>query len=213
MNRPNASMSGNSPTKPNMKRLPMVIAVFCFAIFSQLNNLFSQDVVVKDRYDEFFGEKPAISTSFRSDVNLNDVSLGLTVGWVNPSQNLTFYGSFDARPFRKRLLEYAGNNTFYQYRQERYFFGAGVEYKKQFEEEKPFGAFFDMNISYLTGSYAGTSEKPDNGLIITPRLGLFWKYMPGQNLRVGYSYMDVKADAIEMHRLFISFTSLIKIEK
>ena len=109
-----------------LKRFKKYCAPFIYSGFLMCCPLvYGQEIEVEDHYDEFFGKKPALIFTIRSDANLNDASLGTAVGWMNKSRNWSLFGSFDARPFRRRTLLLEGNNTYYQYREERYFVGGG----------------------------------------------------------------------------------------
>lgn len=167
----------------------------------------AQEIVVEDRYDEVFGQKPALHLAGRSDLNLDDMSAGAEVGIVNKSGNFNFFGSFDIRPFRKRVLEYAGSNLYYQYREDRFFAGVGSTYMRSFDQSR-FGAFLQANINYTWGSYGGTERKPDKGLIIVPRMGLTMMLKGRKHLRFGYSFIDSKSSDFSPHRLSVGFVAL-----
>jgi len=168
----------------------------------------AQEVVVEDRYDEVFGLKPAFYLGLRSDLNMEDAALGLEAGIMNKARNLNLFTTFDARPFRKKILEYRGNNVFYQYPEERYFLGLGAEYLQHFEVAD-LGAFAQLNGVYTWGVYGGTERKPPNGWVAIPRFGLFRKVGDSAFLKLGYSYFDTKTSKVDRHRVFLSFGGFI----
>ncbi len=185
------------------------ISVFIWILFLlSVSKIQAQEIKVEDRYDEYFGEKPVFTFTIRGDLNLNDASLGTTFGWKK--KNFSIFTSVDARPFRKRNLYYVNSNTSYQFWQERYMIGMGVEIKRQFNEEKRLGAFAQLSPTYAWGRYAGTEKKPDHGLILIPRMGLFWS-LPGDHyFKLGYAYVDTKTESIDIHRVFLAITLIPK---
>ncbi|MAE82790.1 MAG: hypothetical protein CMB80_08660 [Flammeovirgaceae bacterium] len=146
--------------------------------------------------------------SIRNDLNIDDYILGTELGIVSKSRRLTAFATFDARPYRKRILEYRGNNMFYQFREERFFLGAGAEYFKSFKQ-LPLAAFVQANGVYTWGKYGGTEMKPDQGWVIIPRLGLALDLRGYGWLKLGYSYLDPKSYRLEKHRVYIAISGFL----
>lgn len=180
----------------------------CLIILLAASACYAQEVVVEDRYDEIFGAKPAAYLAIRNQINLEDYTLGLEAGMINRKRNLILFGSFDARPYRKKVIEYKGNNLFYQYREERYFLGVGAEYLKGFEGSG-FGAFIQLNPQYTWGVYGGTEHRPDKGWVITPRIGLAWHLKGYGFLKLGYAYLDTKTYQLDKHRVYVTIAGLL----
>lgn len=189
-------------------RNPVRFCINIFLCFSFLASL-SQEIMVKDRYDELYGAKPGFYLSIRNDLNLEDYCLGMELGLMTKQRNLIFFGAIDARPYRKKVLEYQGNNLFYQYAQERYFAGVGVEYLRDFHDSR-MGAFIQANGSYTWGANGGTNEKPPKGWVLVPRVGLYMKVLEMGYFHFGYSYMDAKTARLDKHRLFLAFGGILK---
>lgn len=181
-----------------------IFFVICFSIF--LNGL-AQDIKVEDRYDEYFYEPAAFYISLRNAFHPEDFMLGTEVGIMNAKQTLIFFGSFDARPYRKKISEYQGNNIFYQYAERRYFAGIGAEYLKSIRDLN-IGVFIQMNIHYTWGKYGGTYNKPDQGFVITPKMGFYWRFSYNGFFKVGYAYLDTKS-RLEKHRLTLTISGIL----
>lgn len=158
--------------------------------------------------DDLYNKRIAGYLSIRNDLNLSDYVLGTELGVVNKNRNITTFLTFDARPYRKGVLEYVGNNQFYQFREERYFLGAGVEYFKGFKR-LPLAGFVQANGVYTWGKYGGTEMKPDKGWVVIPRLGLALDLKGHGWLKVGYSYLDAKTYRLEKHRLYIAISGFL----
>ena len=168
----------------------------------------SQDIQVYDRYDAVYGQKWAGHVAFRNVLLSDDYLLGLEGGVVSPSRKLTFFASFDARPFRKRILNHQGGNLFFQNTEERYFVGLGSEYLF-YLPEKNHGLFVHLNGHYTWGIYGGTFVKPPNGWVLTPRIGAFWQFARFGILRGGYAYLDTRNPEVGKHRLYLSISGIL----
>ncbi|MEQ8469654.1 MAG: hypothetical protein RIC35_00635 [Marinoscillum sp.] len=184
-------------------RTLFILFTLCLA-----GHIYAQEIVVEDRYDEYFGIAPAGYLSFRNQINLEDYAMGLEFGVINKNRNLVYFGSFDARPYRKRVIRYQGNNLFYQYREERFFIGAGVEYLKRFRQSG-LGGFIQVNPEYTWGAYGGSEKKPERGWIITPRIGLYWNPGDFGYFKLGYAYLDSKSYQLDKHRLYLTIAGLL----
>ena len=152
--------------------------------------------------------RPAGYITIRNDLNHQDYIIGTELGVVNAKRNLAAFITFDARPYRKRILQYQGSNMFFQFREERYFIGAGAEYIKNFKEF-PLAAFVQLNGLYTWGQYAGTDRKPDWGWEVVPRIGVALDLRSYGWLKVGYSYLDARSYRLDKHRLFIAISGFL----
>lgn len=199
-----ALSSGSYTLTNHIMRLSFTI-IMTISMYSVL----AQEIVVEDRYDEYFGYTPAGYLALRNQVNLQDYTLGLEFGFINKDRNLTFFGNFDARPYRKSVIRYQGNNLFYQFREERYFIGAGAEYYKGFRDSN-LGGFIQINPQFTWGAYGGTERKPEKGWVITPRVGVSWNLNDNGFLKVGYAYLDTRNQQLDKHRLTITVARLLK---
>lgn|GEM_PF-1650305 len=196
---------------PKLKTYQLSKSIFVWTFLWSMSFIsFGQEIKVADRYDEYFGVKDAQSKAvylaLRADGNLNDASLGGALGVINEKRNIIFFGSFDARPFRKKTLEYMGRNTFYQFRESRYFIGFGAEYQHTFNDS-PYGAFVQINPEYTWGGYAGSNQKATSGWFVAPRVGVF-KKVGASTVSLGYAMVNAKNDDIQRNRIYLSFNNV-----
>lgn len=181
------------------------LALNSIFLFSFLSGIAQDDWLE----DQILPDKTtAVYFSVRNDLNSSDYLLGTEVGVVNRKRNFTSFLTFDARPYRKRILEYRGNNQFYQFREERFFLGAGAEYFKSLKS-LPLAAFVQANGAYTWGKYGGTEMKPDQGWVLIPRLGLGLDLKGYGWLKLGYSYLDAKTYRLDKHRLYIAISGFL----
>lgn len=169
---------------------------------------FAQEYANEYQLDNLAEKKLAGYLSIRNDLNTSDYVLGAELGVINKKRNLSTFLTFDARPYRKAVLQYRGNNQFYQFREERYFLGVGAEYFHDLER-LPLAAFVQANAAYTWGAYGGTEMKPENGLVLVPRLGLALDLKGYGWLKAGYTYLDTKTYRLDKHRLYIALSIFI----
>ena len=162
--------------------------------------------------DELYdtGYRPFVT--FRNILLADDYLFGLELGAISPAQNLTFFSSFDMRPYRKKLLNYQGGNLFYQNAEQRFFIGLGAEYL-QYMREKNYGVFIQLNGNYTWAYYGGTELKPPGGLVLNPKAGFFWNFTPDLFLKGGYAYQDTSNEQADKNRLYVAVSGIIHIRK
>lgn len=147
--------------------------------------------------------------TLRNFLLAEDYLLGMEVGAIHPSERVTFFGSFDFRPFRKKVLNHQGGNLFYQNAEQRFFIGAGAEYL-HYMPGKNYGVSVQINGNYTWAFYGGTEVKPPHGFVLNPKAGFFWKFAPDLLVKAGYSYQDTMQDRVGKNRLYVAFTGFIK---
>ncbi|MFY0602088.1 MAG: hypothetical protein JXR03_20605 [Cyclobacteriaceae bacterium] len=146
--------------------------------------------------------------SIRQSANTEDYILGFTVGASTPQRNTVFYGSFDFRPYRKKIQERQSGNFYHQYGEQRFFTGVGAEHLYRFKNDSR-GLFANINGNFTWGDYGGTYAKPQKGWHIVPRVGFFQSFLKSTTfLKIGYEYLDSKSEVLE-HRLFFSLMFVI----
>lgn len=146
--------------------------------------------------------------SLRQSANLDDYLLGFTIGASTPLRNLIVYGSFDFRPYRKKIQEKQSGNFYHQYAEQRFFTGVGLEYLHRLNDKNR-GVFLNLNGNYTWGNYGGTYSDPQKGFLITPRVGFFMSFFERTTfLKLGYEYLDSQSEVLE-HRLFFSVVGVI----
>lgn len=183
----------------------IIISVFCLFSFTYAS---SQDYEVIDTYDDEFGMRNVGGfLTFRHMLFADDYMLGIEAGGITPSENFTFFGSFDLRPFGKKILNHQSGNLFYQYAEQRFFVGAGVEYL-QTMTDKDYGLFAQINANYTWGYYGGTEIPPPKGFVLTPKVGAFWR-LSAFIIKAGYAYQDNKQPELENHRLYLAISALL----
>lgn len=182
----------------------MRILIITFFIFSftcsQAQEYEPADDFDALRYKPFF--------TFRNMLLSEDYLMGLELGIISPAENLTFFGSFDFRPFRKKIFNYQGGNLYYQNAEQRFFIGAGAEYMHYMNEQN-YGVFAQLSGSYTWAYYGGTEVIPPKGFVLNPKAGAFWRFAPSFVLKGGYAYQDTKNDRVEAHKLYLALSAII----
>lgn len=161
-----------------------------------------------NNYGSLRNKRVAGYMSVRNDLNAQDYILGTELGAINRKRDLAAFVTFDIRPYRKRILEYRGNNRFYQFREERFFLGAGMEYARRMPT-LPIAGFVQANMTYTWGKYGGTEMKPDHGWSLIPRLGVALDLRGYGWLKAGYAHLDAKTYRLEKHRLYVAITGFL----
>ncbi|XOV92845.1 MAG: hypothetical protein ACFHWX_21920 [Bacteroidota bacterium] len=134
-----------------------------------------------------------------------DYLMGMDMGVQDESQKFHYFLSFDFRPYRRKVQEFVGNNTFYQYQEERYVVTIGTRYLWELQNTGK-GVFMGVSTGYNWGKYRGLSYGPDEGWIIRPNAGLFWNLYPDLiTLELGYEYFNSRSDAVKDHWVFLTF--------
>lgn len=134
-----------------------------------------------------------------------DYLMGFDLGIEDDSQRFHYFASFDFRPYRRKVQEFVGNNTFFQYQEERYMVLAGTRYYQELQESGK-GIFLGASAGYNWGKYRGLSRGPDQGWIIRPNAGFFWDLSPDLfTLQLGYEYFNSRSDVIKDHWVFLTF--------
>lgn len=146
--------------------------------------------------------------AIRQSASTEDYMLGFAIGVSTPERNLIGYGSFDFRPYRKKIQENQYANFYHQYAERRFFTGLGVEYLHRLNDRNR-GVFVNLNGNYTWGNYGGTFRKPHKGFNVVPRAGFFMSFFQRTTfLKLGYEYLDTKSNVLE-HRLFFSVVGVI----
>lgn len=134
-----------------------------------------------------------------------DYLMGLDMGILDASRKFHYYVSVDIRPYKRKVQEFIGNNTFYQYQEERYIIALGTRYLHELQESGK-GIFLGVSGGYNWGKYRGLSYGPKEGLIFRPNGGLFWNIHPDFfTLELGYEYFNSRSDAVKDHWVFLTF--------
>jgi len=134
-----------------------------------------------------------------------DYLMGLDMGVMDVTQKFHYFLSIDLRPYKRKVQEFAGNNLFYQYQEERYVFTLGTRYLHELQNSGK-GVFLGLSGGYSSGNYRGISLKPEAGWIIRPNAGFFWDLAPRVfTLELGYEYFNSRSDAVKDHWVFLNF--------
>lgn len=138
--------------------------------------------------------------SIRQSFQPKDYILGFEGGMIEVSKQILLYGSFDVRPFKKRVEEEIANNFYHQYSETRFVAGIGAEWQKFFTARS--GLFVNSTLGYSWGDYKGTIRTARKAFIGIPRLGYIYDTGKFVWLKVGYEYHDTFNDLQGKHRLF-----------
>ena len=122
--------------------------------------------------DEQFNRIPQLVLNWRHSVQQKDYLMGFDLGATNRSRNLIGQVVFDFRPYARKVQEFIGNSTFYQYAEKRYVVGAGMEYLQAFQQSNK-GVFIGINGVYNFGEYRGLSYRPAQGWSVLPSRDVF----------------------------------------
>lgn len=134
-----------------------------------------------------------------------DYLMGLDMGVMDETGKFHYFISLDARPYKRKVQEFAGNNVFYQYQEERYILALGTRYLHELQNSGK-GVFLGLSGGYNFGDYRGISLKPDQGWIIRPNAGFFWNLAPRFfTLELGYEYFNSRSDTVKDHWVFLNF--------
>ncbi len=143
--------------------------------------------------------------SWSHAVQQQDYLMGFDVGVMDFTQKFHYLLSIDFRPYKRKVQEFAGNNLFYQYQEERYVVLLGGRYLHELQNSGK-GVFLGLSGGYNFGNYRGISLKPEQGWIIRPNAGFFWHLAPQFfTLELGYEYFDSRSDAVKDHWVFFTF--------
>lgn len=144
----------------------------------------------------------------RNHFLVDDYHLGIDFGLMTQKKKFMAFTNFDFRPFRKKVLDFQGNNLFYQYAEQRFFIGGGVEFLIPIPE-KNYGVFVQANANYTWAFYGGTEVKPPKGWVLVPRLGFFWAGPGKVYLRLGYGYLDTRNNESEKNQIYLSLSGIL----
>ncbi|MBV6642202.1 MAG: hypothetical protein KI791_15900 [Cyclobacteriaceae bacterium] len=134
-----------------------------------------------------------------------DYLMGLDIGVMDETERFHYFITIDARPYKRKVQEFAGNNVFYQYQEERYVLTLGTRYLHELQSSGK-GVFVGLSGGYNFGNYRGISLKPEQGWIIRPNAGFFWNLAPQFfTLELGYEYFDSRSDTVKDHWVFLNF--------
>ena len=134
-----------------------------------------------------------------------DYLMGLDIGVMDETERFHYFITIDARPYKRKVQEFAGNNVFYQYQEERYVLTLGTRYLHELQSSGK-GVFMGLSGGYNFGNYRGISLKPEQGWIIRPNAGFFWNLAPQFfTLELGYEYFDSRSDTVKDHWVFLNF--------
>ena len=134
-----------------------------------------------------------------------DYLMGLDMGIMDETGKFHYFITIDARPYKRKVQEFAGNNLFYQYQEERYVLTLGARYLHELQNSGK-GVFVGLSGGYNFGNYRGISLKPEQGWIIRPNAGFFWNLAPQFfTLELGYEYFESRSDTVKDHWVFLNF--------
>lgn len=133
-------------------------------------------------------EEPAgaFAFSIRQFANQDDYTLGFSLSTPTRVKKLSWFFTFDARPYRRKVRVQQSNNLFFQYAEDRYLIGIGGAFQKQLVES--FGAYLQLSTHYTWGRYSGTNLNPPSGVMFVPDAGIFLQARDTFTFKLGYAY-------------------------
>jgi hypothetical protein len=147
--------------------------------------------------------------------NAQDVMMGFQTGIIDSKNGLQLEAGYKTRPWVRSVLYEVNESTYYQFWEKRSVVHIGLE--KNFNLTNPFyyeklGVFGGLNFAYTYGNFRGSDRKPDDGLKLVPKAGIFY-YYKSFNLKLNYEYMKFNNNTSSPHRIGISFGVLINLVK
>jgi len=139
----------------------------------------------------------------------DDYILGTHFGITNANRNLSFFTEFDIRPYKKKVLDRQFGNYYYQLSELRYYLGFGGEYSL-YKKDGNIGFFVQPSLLYTWGEYSGTEISVPKGLMILPKFGIVWQFLPNGFMKAGVAYLDDHTERENQATFFLQITGLIK---
>ncbi len=155
-----------------------------------------------------------LSLGLDFNFNIDDNICGGNIGIQEAKYNTALYTGFDTRVWAKRILKEQQNNIYEQLWERRSMFYINIEKKiilKNSYKSKQ-GIFLCAKEIYTYGNYYGSNEKVKNAFKTIPQLGLFWMNNDIA-LKINYEYIDFDIYKVSPHRINLSFTFFINIDK
>lgn len=134
----------------------------------------------------------AFAFSIRQLANQDDYTLGFSFSTPTRSKKLSWFVSFDARPYRRKVRVKQSNNLFFQYAEDRYLVGIGGAYQRDLVNG--FGVYLQLSTHYTWGRYSGTKTQPPNGVLFIPDIGLFLRARDAFTFKLGYAFQGTIAE-------------------
>jgi hypothetical protein len=147
---------------------------------------------------------PLLLLSFDSTVNTKDLFLGMSVGLRllrNHPLHATLF--FSTRPYKMTRFVERSTNSYYQFKEERYVFGIGLDESIWITEL--FGLFLFGGGGHTSGNFAGADYESESEYLLTGGGGLFVDFWKGHvTLRLGYQY--IRIPDVPSHRAYMALT-------
>jgi hypothetical protein len=147
---------------------------------------------------------PLMLLSVDSNANTKDLFVGMSIG-LCPLKNHPLYAKlfFSARPYKMTRFVERSTNSYYQFKEERYVFGIGLDEVIWITDL--FGLFLFGGGGYTSGNFAGTDYESEREYLLTGGGGLFAAFWNGHvTLRLGYQY--IRIPDVPSNRAYVAMT-------
>jgi ankyrin repeat protein len=149
------------------------------------------------------------SAGLQQNTNFRDYLIGLEAGFHQTAYNTELFAGWQNRPFRKKVLIPESEHLFFQYKEYRSGFYAGLHKnfalkQKSFSE---FGVFAGGTGSLYLTNYKGSRIKSQEYSFV-PQAGIYW-YGHSAGLKAGYEYSPFEYDNNFPHRFNLTLKIFI----
>lgn len=147
---------------------------------------------------------PLMLISVDSAANTKDLFVGMS-GGLRLLRNHPLYATllFSVRPHKMTRFVERSTNSYYQFKEERYVLGIGLDESIWITEL--FGLFLFGGGGHTSGNFAGADYESEGGYLLTGGGGLFVDFWRGHvTLRLGYQY--IRIPDVPSHRGYMALT-------
>ena len=147
---------------------------------------------------------PLMLISVDSAANTKDLFVGMS-GGLRLLRNHPLYATlfFSVRPYKMTRFVERSTNSYYQFKEERYVLGIGLDESIWITEL--FGLFLFVSGGHTSGNFAGADYESEGGYLLTGGGGLFVDFWRGHvTLRLGYQY--IRIPDVPSHRGYMALT-------
>lgn len=147
---------------------------------------------------------PMMLLAVDSTVNTKDFFVGMNIG-LRLLRNHPLYAAlfFSARPYKMTRFVERSTNSYYQFKEERYVLGIGLDESIWITDL--FGLFLFVAGGHTSADFAGAAYESEEGYLLTGGGGLFVDFWRGHvTLRLGYQY--IRIPDVPSHRAYMALT-------
>ena len=144
-----------------------------------------------------------------------DFMIGADIALNELKYDLIIKLAIKTRPYTRSVIYPINEQVSFQLWEKRTVLGLGVD--KQFvlkrqTLQKYGGLLVGLDYIYTYGSFRGSNKKPDDGIYLIPKAGMFWNFKP-LYISVNYEYFALENSRSSPHRINFSLAYRFKIKK